>query len=470
MQAGVRYQTKLCLICTLLALAAGPAPAGPRPRSRAGAAQGEGFKHYLRLADQHYEAKEYDQAIAAWYAARALRPVPALLFAIAQAHELAGRPAQARDAYLEFLREARGPADKLRQARVRIAALDATLGVVRSLEARQELAEQRLAERAGPAPDSPLLDAGVGLIIGGRSFSFDEEDPPSPVRCYALSPPDAGGTQVPVAQAGCPRFHSTAAPGLRLDATVFPLTRVRFEGLTGRGRQALLGLGAGATLDFVFWPASTLRSSDHTASLSTSEVRAELGLRWVFPLVPRLGIAVRAMLQYGLHRFALDKEDRTVPSPADPLKSIAIVDNHGLPEVLYQYIDLGAGVRLPYYGSARLFVGTVLDLHYHAMLDYGEIGTRFVDPALQDGGYGPVGSGYGVRIDWAPLELQAFRGLTVRAQVYYERFGMSFTLADANAGYLLPPAGRTADGTAQHYARGATDQYVGGVLYAAYQY
>src|SRR5581483_1095656 len=140
-------------------------------------------------------------------------------------------------------------------------------------------------------------------------------------------------------------------------------------------------------------------------------LRAEVGLRWVLPVVPRLGLAVRAMLQYGLYQFTLEKEQKVVPDPAAPQKTIQVVDNHGLPDVRYQYIDLAVGARLPYYGSARIFVGAVLDLHVHATFSYGEIETRFVDQDLRDGGYGPVGAGYGIRLDFVPAEVQPWRGL-----------------------------------------------------------
>src|SRR5438132_4583727 len=81
-------------------------------------------------------------------------------------------------------------------------------------------------DRSGPAPKAPWFDAGVGLIVGGRYFTFAEEPAPSPVRCYTLAGPDQTGTYGAAPVAGCPRFASSAVAGLRLDATVFPLARV----------------------------------------------------------------------------------------------------------------------------------------------------------------------------------------------------------------------------------------------------
>ncbi len=425
------------------------------------ASQGPSFKEHLRRADKHYDAKEYDLAITDWQAAYAIKPVPVLLFVIAQTHELAARPAQALPVYEVFVAKARrGPERK--QAKVRVEALRALLGLPPIVE-----------DRSGPAEKAPWFDAGVGLLVGGRSFSFTEQDPPSSVRCYKLSGPDAAGIYGGVPLAGCPRFHSTAVSGLRLDATAFPLARQALPGflgrLKGRAAVAVRGLGVGATVDLFFWPSSTLQGA-MPVSLKTSELRAEVGLRWVFPVVPRLGLLVRAMVQYGLHQFSLQKDPEVIPNPADPSKTLAINDNHGLPDIRYQYLDLGAGVRLPYYGSTRLFLGTVLEFHYHVVLAYGEIASSFADQARQDGGYGPVNTGYGLRIDWVALEAQPFRGVTLRAGLYYERFGLNFKLADGAAGHLLPPNDRVAGDIAQYYAMGATDQYYGGILQAEYQF
>src|SRR5689334_8901273 len=94
-----------CLaLCATLAAASIPVPVHAAARRRLAQASPQGprpptFKEYLHQADQHYEAKEYDRAIAAWDSALAIKPSPVLLFAIAQAHELAGRPAPALASY-----------------------------------------------------------------------------------------------------------------------------------------------------------------------------------------------------------------------------------------------------------------------------------------------------------------------------------------------------------------------------------
>ena len=94
-------------LCVLAVLAAAPAMGKPRR-----AASERAYQDALRRAQQHYAAREYDLAIAEWEAAHRIRPVPVLLFAIAQAQEVAGRPEQALAAYQDFVDEARPGAQR----------------------------------------------------------------------------------------------------------------------------------------------------------------------------------------------------------------------------------------------------------------------------------------------------------------------------------------------------------------------
>ena len=120
------------------------------------------------------------------------------------------------------------------------------------------------------------------------------------------------------------------------------------------------------------------------------------------------------------------------------------------------------------YVRRLLYVGGSLTFQYHFVGSYGDLQERFL--SSPSGGYGPIKDSSGLRLD-ARLDAIVWRGLTVRLGGYYERYAMSFTLADAGAGYPLPPAtDRTTDARAQYLAQSAIDQFYGGSLSLAYQY
>ncbi len=337
--------------------------------------------------------------------------------------------------------------------------------------------EKRLKENQRPRY-YPYFDVSVGLIAGGRSFSFTEEQGVSPVKCYDFvqqGPSVTSPAQI-VYKYGknlnkCPTFSPSASAGLRFDVTAYPLAGLHFN--------ILRGLGIGGTFDVSFWQPSKVcnMSTGGTCTvfgsqLNTSEFRAEVGLRWAWNILNKRGRpSLLFMLQYGAHRFAIQKETKQGGYPVtNPSGNIMGVDDHGLPDILYQYVDIGIGARVPYYSTDKYFVGLLFDFHYHIMLDYGDIQSQFIDISTYNGGYGPVGGGYGLRVSLTPIELMPWKGLTVRVQGYYETFSMNFDLLNPDKGYEIPPTTRDPSIGARHLAQGATDQYFGGVLQVGWQY
>src|SRR5437868_10645676 len=68
-----------------------------------------------RLSDEglvHFAAGRYREAVAAFEASYAVKPLPVLWFNIAQAHRLAGDCARALEAYRRYLDEAPGAANR----------------------------------------------------------------------------------------------------------------------------------------------------------------------------------------------------------------------------------------------------------------------------------------------------------------------------------------------------------------------
>lgn len=70
--------------------------------ARVAHAEGDAEKLYQE-GQAAYDAKQYDQAIAAWDKSYALSKLPALVFNLAQAHRLAGHCEKAVEAYKRFL-------------------------------------------------------------------------------------------------------------------------------------------------------------------------------------------------------------------------------------------------------------------------------------------------------------------------------------------------------------------------------
>lgn len=326
----------------------------------------------------------------------------------------------------------------------------------------------------------PWFDVSAGFVLGGRRFSFEEEPGPSPTKCYdfdkrIIDPNDPAAMRTVFrytnALRKCPGFSASVAGGLRLDGTVYPLAFLNIN--------ALRGLGLGATFDYFFWPASRVcnKNADGAcvsagSELETRQLRLEVGLRWMWNILhKRSRPSILLSLMYGFHQFAIQKEKKmydTVDTSGMAVK-VEGVDDHGLPDLRYQYLDIGLGGRVPLVANEKWFLGMLLDFHFHAMLDYGDIATRFIDFDQFYGGYGPVSGGYGIRVGFTPVEF-VWKGLTARVSGYYEQFAMSFDLANADKGNPLPPIDRTADTAARHLAQGATDQYFGGVLQLGYQY
>jgi len=242
-----------------------------------------------------------------------------------------------------------------------------------------------------------------------------------------------------------------ARPGIRLDLTGYPLAFLPYN--------ALRGLGIGATLDYMFWPPSRVCTSADKCGpdLATTEFRLEAGLRWHWNILNRRNMpSLLVNLQYGHHYFAISKVAKkydpfTDPTPGGNNMTVTPdgLDSNGLPDIRYQYINIGVGARVPYFVNDRIFIGGVIDFNYHAVLSYGELESKFLDTSTvatlyQGGGYGPVSGGYGFRVGLTVAEVVPWKNLTIRLSGFYEVFAMGFQLGSQSAPqYQLPPTDDT---------------------------
>ena len=323
----------------------------------------------------------------------------------------------------------------------------------------------------------PYFDVGAAFIINGRSFNYSEETGTSAVKCYdfdhrSLDPNDPTNKnfvyRYTTPLKSCPRYQASVTGGVRVDLTGFPLAGVRYNGLRG--------LGIGITFDYMFWPPS-MTAGANPRSLDTREFRLEGGLRYHWNVANKRNLpSILVNVQYGLHYFAVAKEQKTYSYVDDvgATQMVQGIDDHGLPDILYQYITFGVGGRIPYYATEKLYFGLLVNFNFHAMLNFGELGNTFNDTSTlnalyADGGYGPA-SGYGFRVGFTPLELIPFKGITVRLSGFYEMFTTAFSLGNGLGASSLPPVDRVLAGAARHIAQGAVDQYFGGLVQIGYQY
>ena len=342
----------------------------------------------------------------------------------------------------------------------------------------EEKAKQDAASVARPVW-YPYIDAGAAFILNGRSFSFTEDTAAtSTVKCYdfdkkVLDPNDPQANRMVLRYTAplksCPKYSTSVTGGVRVDLTAYPLAGLSMNGLKG--------LGIGGTFDYMFWPASQT-SGAMPRSLDTREFRAEFGLRYHWNILnQRSRPSILASAQYGIHYFAVQKEDKSYTFMDENFMTQTAkgVDDHGLPDLSYQYVTLGLGGRIPFFANAKMYLGMLVNFNFHIMLGYGEMGTRFVDESSTaalygSGGYGPA-SGFGLRASFTPLEAMLWKGLTVRLAGFYERFDTTFALANGSGPETsLPPVDRQQQNSARHIAQGAVDNYFGGTVQIGYQY
>jgi hypothetical protein len=243
---------------------------------------------------------------------------------------------------------------------------------------------------------APLLDANLGVVISGRSLSFN----PSPAANYQ---PGSGG-------------------GIHVDATVYPLAffHEKFKGV-------LAGLGGGVTLDVPFWPTTQAQNDNPGApgEFATHELRIEGGARWKFTLhkrIPRFELS--ALLGAGLHQFTVG---RLVNSATNTTTDV------GPPNVAYVFGSFGLQARL----------------HWR---EWGSAWAAFSYEYVPDAGHIEDAAEYGYASTWGMhlrggVDIYVYRGLKVGAGAYWERFALSFN-------HATPTPFKTANSAVDNYYGG----------------
>ncbi|HEX2569470.1 MAG TPA: hypothetical protein VH877_07910 [Polyangia bacterium] len=251
---------------------------------------------------------------------------------------------------------------------------------------------------------APYFDISAAFELSGRRFGFQER--------------------------GQPEFRSVLSPGLRVDVNIYPLAGLSKR--EGNANRFVQGLGFGATLDYIFWPDSVVCANRDangnclnpgTERYATQERRIEAGLRWRWSIVNRAtspDLLINA--QYGQHLFSIAK--------------LANGQDVGPPDVTYQYLTVGAGLRIPVHPVFALLA----NFNYHIVFNTGSIHT--------DQEYGSGGA-WGLRAHVGG-EVRIWRGLIVRVAGFYERFGLSFDNSAVGSNGL-PVKITTGNATDQYY-------------------
>jgi PEGA domain len=127
------------------------------------------FDRGLALADQ----RRWDDAIAAFEHARAISPLPAVLFNLAEARRRANRPREALEAYVEYLDRATAPSNYRTLALQRVVELERRVARVR-LDVAPAEATVHIDDRDVTGRAQVLLDAGPHAIAV-RASGYEPE-------------------------------------------------------------------------------------------------------------------------------------------------------------------------------------------------------------------------------------------------------------------------------------------------------
>lgn len=294
--------------------------------------------------------------------------------------------------------------------------------------AKKKQAEAQKPESGARPPWAPWFEASFGFVFGGRSFGFDD----------------------PIA----PTYHATG-PGIELDGTGYPLSYLAERKTTAA--NLLSGLGAGFTWGADFMGDVTpCRGTDASGGCpptvdhyATHAYHYEAGVRWRWNafMQPQNYPEFLFQLQFGERAFNIQRRNYLGDGGERDI---------GPPDVDYQYITLGAGVRVPFLDR---FAGTFL-FNYHIVTGTGPVQTTDE--------WGPGGA-YGIRIH-AGVEGRIWQGIFASLSGQYEHFGLSFNQPPNGlaAGSTMPPNDmpRCPCGT----TGGASDTYWNVTVAAGYRY
>lgn len=277
------------------------------------------------------------------------------------------------------------------------------------------LTETRLSEltRAPRSLNEPYMGLSGGLLLGGRRLSYlpAASEGPFDSGCSYLA-----DTQLRVYQSTrCPTYQQPLTPGFLLNVSAYPLAAV--------GPRLLRGLGWQLRVQAL--PAQNVcpRQGGSGECGRGHQVDLETGLVWEYrQRQTGEGLRLRLLAGYGYHLLRLPGSGKDTWS--------------SLPAPSYQMLSVGAALLWPLPLALRFPSSVGLSVHYHAVLDLGELTAH---PAAA---YGPVGMGHGTRIELSPLRLRMYQGVVLVASGQFELFRVAFPAASRASAAATTAAAR----------------------------
>jgi tetratricopeptide (TPR) repeat protein len=187
----VKHRTMLAALSCAAAVLAGPARAAEESSAKGSATLEEARQHAAK-AKVHYDLGEFEKAAEEYILVYRLRPLPALLFNIAQSYRQGGQYEKARQFYKAYLREANDSKNK--------SAIEKAIREIDELLAKEK--------RAREVP--PKGVAQTPPVSGGAAASAATAAPPL-IAPQASAAPAQGSERVAVAD---PAKSSGAVPAV----------------------------------------------------------------------------------------------------------------------------------------------------------------------------------------------------------------------------------------------------------------
>jgi tetratricopeptide (TPR) repeat protein len=238
----VKHRRLLAALASAAAVLAGPARAADDSSAKASAALEEARQHAAK-AKVHYDLGEFEKAAEEYILVYRLRPLPALLFNIAQSYRQGGQYEKARQFYKAYLREANDAKNK--------SAIEKAIREIDELLAKEKRAREVPPKGVAqaPVPGGPA----TSVTAGAPSAAAPQAPLPSPQGAERVTVADSNrsSTAVPAVAgppAGTAALQAMAAP---------PRPPVPMEALSSsvqpsRGRSRTYAyISAGAAAVFV---------------------------------------------------------------------------------------------------------------------------------------------------------------------------------------------------------------------------
>ncbi len=186
-------------------------------------------------AKVHYDLGEYQQAAEEYILVYRIKPLPALLYNIAQSYRQAGQYEKARQFYRSYLRETQDPKNR--------AVIEKAIRELDELLAKEK--------RAKESPPKGVTQPGP--VTGGTAATASLTPPPPPPPTSATPAPAAqtgGSAAVPAVASGQPSPAQAAPAAAKAAAPVQAVTTASVQPSRGRNRTYLY-MTAGAAAVFL---------------------------------------------------------------------------------------------------------------------------------------------------------------------------------------------------------------------------